>query len=215
MAGPKCHWRDHLCRARFELLEGDGDERERLAHAADEFRLAFATQSDWPPVMRSRAEVLRSKLISKELTAADRLACEESLREISEQLWRFCEIAEPCPWDAAAAGVRGIEHLREARTALHGQSGGAKDRLLNATTSFRAALFHVEMWPDALRSAAEALTAKFARYGSDRHDDAVRRMGDRTAGEISHEMLRLCEDADRHHADDVGTNPESEPRKRR
>lgn len=210
MAGPKCHWRDHLCRARFELLEGDGDERERLARAADEFRRAFATQSDWPPTVRRRAEVLRSKLFSKESMTGERLACEVSLRETSEQLWRFCEIAEPCPWDAAAAGVRGIEHLREARAALHGQSGAAKDRLLTAATSFRAALFHVEMWPDALRSAAEALTAKFARYGCSRHDDAVRRMGDRTAGEISNEMLRLCDDADRHHAEDFRRTPEPE-----
>jgi len=215
MAGPKCHWRDHLCRARFQLLEGEGDERERLAHAADEFQLAFATQTDWPPTLRRRAEVLRAKLFSNESTTADRLAHEQSLRETSEQLWRFCEIAEPCPWDAAAAGVRGIEHLREARAALHGETGGAKDRLLTAATSFRAALFHVEMWPDALRSAAEALTAKFARYGGDRHDDAVRRMGDRTAGEISHEMLRLCDDADRHHGDEEQNVPEPEQQSRR
>jgi hypothetical protein len=214
MAGPKCHWRDHLCRARFQLLEGDGDERERLTHAAQEFQLACSQETDWPPAMRSRAEVLRRTLLSKEWSsAADCRVSEETLREASEQLWRFCEVAEPCAWDSAASGVRGIEHLREARAALHGPIGAQTDRLRAAASSFRAALFHVESWPDALRSAAEALTAKLARYGIGwQHEEAVRRMGDRTAGEISHQMLQLCDDADRHHGEELN---EDEPQVRK
>ncbi len=212
MAGPKCHWRDHLCRARFQLLEGDGDERERLTHAADEFEQACAAQTDWPPAMRSQAEALRGKLHLKPWSAGGCRVSEETLRDASEQLWRFCEVAEPCAWDSAASGVRGIEHLREARAALHRETGAPKDRLKAAASSFRAALFHVESWPDALRSAAEALTAKLARYGIGRHEEAVRRMGDRTAGEISHQMLQLCDDADRHHREQAS---EEEPQVRK
>jgi hypothetical protein len=162
--------------------------------------------------MRSQAEALHRKLLSQQWSSADGRVSEETLREASEQLWRFCEVAEPCAWDSAASGVRGIEHLREARAALHRETGAPKDRLRAAASSFRAALFHVETWPDALRSAAEALTAKLARYGFGRHEEAVRRMGDRTAGEISHQMLQLCDDADRHHGEEPN---EGEPHVRK
>jgi hypothetical protein len=84
MAGPKCHWRDHLCRARFQLLEGDGDERERLTHAADEFEQACAAQTDWPPAMRSQAEALRGKLHLKPWSAGGCRVSEETLRDASE-----------------------------------------------------------------------------------------------------------------------------------
>jgi hypothetical protein len=37
-------------------------------------------------------------------------------------------------------------------------------------------------------------------------------MGDRTAGEISHQMLQLCDDADRHHGEQAS---EEEPQVRK
>lgn len=192
-------WQDHLCRVRFELLEGEGDERKRLRRAAEEFDAAYPLRTKWPPELRRRAEMLHSKLFAGRSPAIVDSLDENRLREISDDLWQFSEIAEPCPWDSAAAKVRGIEHLREARTALHGQQGDLRDRVRAATHSFRAAVLHVESWPEALRSAAEALTARLSRYGSDsRSDEPVRRMGNRTAGEISQEILRLCDDADRH-----------------
>lgn len=191
------NWTSHLCKARFELLEGDGDERERLVHAAEQFRAALAARANWPPAVRLRADALRSRLfagggVSEAITRMD----ESTLRETSDALWQFCEVAEPCPWDAEALGVRGIEHLREARTALHHHEGDLRERLRTAAQRFRAAVFHAESWPESLRATAEALTAKI--FGHGKAEEPVRRMGDKTAGEISQEILRLCDDAERH-----------------
>lgn len=191
-------WQSQLCRVRFELLDGDGDDRERLKQAAREFHAAYSARAQWPDGLRRRAERLYARLFAgRTMSDLDRIA-EDELRDLSDQLWQFSEVAEPCPWDAAAAEVRGIEHLWEARGLLHKQEGDLKERLRAATRSFRAAALHVESWPDALRSAAEALTARLSKYGSDKPDETVRRMGNRTAGEISQELLRLCDDADRH-----------------
>lgn len=195
-------WQSQLCRVRFELLDGEGDERTRLEQAAKEFRSAYGARATWPPELRRRGERLFARLfVGNSLIALDRVD-EEELRDVSDQLWQFCEVAEPCPWDAAAAGVRGIEHLWEARGLLHKQEGDLRERLRAATRSFRAAALHVESWPDALRSAAEAITARLSKYGSEKPDESVRRMGNRTAREISQDLLRLCEDADRHQSSD-------------
>ena len=106
-------WSDHLCKARIELHEGPGDDRERLANAAREFARALAARREWPMDVKAMAGSLRAKLtatgrVDETIAAMD----EQALREVSDRLWRFCEIAEPCPWEGPAAEVRGIEHLR-------------------------------------------------------------------------------------------------------
>lgn len=188
-------WSDHLCKARIELLEGHGDDRERLANAAREFAMALASRREWPLEMKATAGSLRAKLtaegrLSESIAAMD----EQSLREISDRLWRFCEIAEPCPWEGPAAEVRGIEHLREAREALYGEDGNVRDRLRTAAYRFWSAALHVESWPEHLRARAEALSVKIFRHG--KIDESVGRMGDKTAAEVSQEMLGICDDAE-------------------
>ena len=134
-------------------------------------------------------------------SAADTVArmSDELLRQTSDELWGFCEIAEPCPWDDAGAKVRGIEHLREARAALRERGGDVRERLRIAASGLRAAVFHAESWPEALRIAAEALSSKIFRKDDAKPGEAVGRMGPKTAAEICHEILQLCDDADRHH----------------
>lgn len=191
----------HLCSARRELLEGDGDERDRLRIAAREFARALVDYPNWPARSQAVADRLRAKLLAGGgPDAAVRRMDEETLREVSDELWRFCEIAEPCPWDRTAADVKGIEHLREARTALYGENGDLRDRLKAAAHRFWSASFHVETWPSGLRTKAEALTARLFRHG--KIDDAVGRMGNKTAGEISQDILRLCDEAEREDAPD-------------
>jgi len=57
-------------------------------------------------------------------------------------------------------------------------------------------VFHIDAWPIELRPAAQTLTARIFRYGA--IDQAVDRMEDATVAEISEELLRLCDDAERH-----------------
>lgn len=90
--------REHLRNARTELLEGDGDDRVRLLYAARAFRAALGEYEDWPPHVRAKADVLRSRLgVDRPVTGrgpiAETLAGmdDESLREVSDDLWRFCE----------------------------------------------------------------------------------------------------------------------------
>ena len=90
--------------------------------------------------------------------------------------------------------MKGADRLHQARDVLHGGGGDPRNRLRVAAHHFWSAVFHADSWPAALRSHAEALTAKIFRYGT--IDQAVCRMGDKTAGEISRDLLRLCDEAD-------------------
>jgi hypothetical protein len=92
--------------------------------------------------------------------------------------------------------MKGAEHLRKASGVLRGGSGDPRDRLRTAAHHFWSAVFHIDSWPAELRPTAEALTGRIFRYGA--IDQAVDRMGDKTATEISQELLRLCDDAERH-----------------
>lgn len=186
-----------LCEARIELLEGEGDERERLLVAARCFLAAVERGRRWPPELRVDAEALKTRLLRRGTPEASVAEMnEETLRHVSDLLWRFCEVAEPCHWDAAGAQVRGIEHLREARAALHGAEGDVRDRLQAAVRGFRAAVLHAGAWPAGLREKAEAVTARLFREPNGKPEDAVRRVGDKTAGEISLDILGICDDAE-------------------
>ncbi len=178
-------------------MEGDGDERQCLARAAVEFEAALGAAADWPPEMKGSTEALRSRLIphGRPEPAIARMS-DETLREVSNALWRFSEAAEPCPWDEFHAQVRGIEHLREARGVLYGESGDLRDRLRAAASGFRAAVLHAGSWPEALRARAESLSSRLFHGGGTKPEEAVRRMGDKTAAEISIDLLGLCDDAD-------------------
>lgn len=94
--------REHLRNARAELLEGDGDDRVRLLYAARAFRAALGEYDDWPPHVRANADRLRTRLgvdlpamgrgpIAETLARLD----DASLREVSDDLWRFCEFTSP------------------------------------------------------------------------------------------------------------------------
>lgn len=90
--------REHLRNARTELLEGDGDDRMRLLYAARAFRAALGEYEEWPPHVRVKADELRTRLgVDRPAMGrgpiAETLACmdDESLREVSDDLWRFCE----------------------------------------------------------------------------------------------------------------------------
>jgi len=208
-------WSDHLCKARIELLEGHGDDRERLENAAREFARALAARNEWPMGMKAWAGSLRSRLTSSGSVGETIAGMDEAtLRDVSDGLWRFCEVAEPCPWEGPAAEVRGIEHLREAREALYGPQGTARDRLLAAAQQFWTAAFHVESWPETLRTRAESLSAKIFRHG--KIEESVSRMGDKTAAEVSQELLGLCDDAEQFDAPPSPRRPEphgTEPRR--
>lgn len=91
--------------------------------------------------------------------------------------------------------MKGAEHLRKACTALRGGSGDPRERLRTAAHHFWSAVFHIDSWPAELRPSPEALTARIFRYGA--IDQAVDRMEDATVAEISGELLRLCDDAER------------------
>lgn len=90
-----------LARARAELLEGD--DRERLSAAAEAFRAALARRPAWPAEAQQAADRLRAVLLSvgpAEMAVA-RLD-DETLRSVSDELWRLCdefaadyEFAEP------------------------------------------------------------------------------------------------------------------------
>lgn len=198
---------DRLCDARVELLEGDGDERERLLRAARDFLSAAEKSRGWPADVRRRAEPLLAAFLrhgGPEESVAR--MTEETLRQVSDELWRFSEVAEPCPSDAAGAKVRGIEHLREARAALDAD-GAVRDKVRAAARRLREAVRHAGPWPDGLRVRAEALSARIFRHGGRDGGPAgerqglagggeVRRMRDESAAEISTELLGLCDDAE-------------------
>lgn len=187
--------KNHLCNARIGLLEGDGDERERLAEAVRDFNAALAEYPSWPVGLQVRADVLRARLPSVPRSReAVALKDDGTIRELSNELWRFCEVAEPCPWDGPAAAVRGVEHLRVARQELADRGHGIRERLSAAARQFWLAVLQAESWPAGLRERAEALSARVCPSG--RVDQAVVRMGDRTAAEISREMLGLCDEAE-------------------
>lgn len=90
--------------------------------------------------------------------------------------------------------MKGIEHLCRAAESVRAPGGDGRDRLRVAAHEFWAAVFHVESWPEPLRSRAERLTGRIFYYGN--IDEAVRRMGDRTAAEVSHEIARLADEAE-------------------
>jgi hypothetical protein len=92
--------REHLRNARTELLEGDGDDRVRLLYAARAFRAALGEYEEWPSQVRLKADELRTRLgVDRPATGrgpiAETLARmnDESLRSVSDDLWRFCEFA--------------------------------------------------------------------------------------------------------------------------
>ncbi len=92
--------KDHLRNARTELLEGDGDDRVRLLYAARSFRAALDEYDEWPSTIQNQADALRTRLgvdrpaagrgpIAESLAGLD----DESLREVCNDLWRFCQLS--------------------------------------------------------------------------------------------------------------------------
>ncbi len=91
---------EHLGNARTELLEGDGDERLRLLYAARSFRDALNDYRDWPTAVQVQADSLRMRLgVERPLVGRGPIAeavaamSDERLREVSDELWRFCEFS--------------------------------------------------------------------------------------------------------------------------
>lgn len=91
---------EHLKNARTELLEGEGDDRVRLLYAARSFRAALDEYDHWPSTVQRRADTLQTRLgvngpargrgpIAESLARMD----DETLREVSDDLWRFCEFS--------------------------------------------------------------------------------------------------------------------------
>jgi len=190
-------WRRHLDAAMAELLEGDGDERERLANAAASFRAALTAYRGWPAATRTEADALRAMLVAEgrfEATVA--MMSDERLRETSDGLWRFCQaaLAEEEPPSRGGPDLDGIEKLREAKALVAGD-GLDRARLRAAAHLFWSAEFHCDSWPAELRSGAEALTAKIFRHGP--IDQAVVGMSHEAAAEVKGLLLRLCDEAER------------------
>ncbi len=91
--------------------------------------------------------------------------------------------------------MKGGENLHQARVVLHDDDADPRNRLRVAAHHFWSAVFHLDSWPASLKSRAEVLTAKIFRYGT--IDQAVCRMGDKTAAEISQDLIGLCDEAER------------------
>lgn len=201
-------WRRNLGDVVTELLEGDADERQRLAKAVASYRVALTAYRGWPAGLRAASDALRAKLVVGgrfEATVAG--LGEERLRDVSDELWRFCQTALAddggVPTNGKADDVDGIDKLRQAK-ALLASDGRHRGTLRAAAHLFWSAEFYCESWPAGLRTMAESLTAKIFRHGP--IDAAMLRMSDAAADEVKRDLLRLCEEAERLRTAFAGTN---------
>jgi hypothetical protein len=193
----------HIHDAAAELLEGDGDERDRLQRAVACLEAGLRDYALWPTTLREKADAHRSQLTRRGCfeSVVSRMR-NEAVREVSNQLWQFCQLVLAFQADfemdrdkqAETSLVEGIDLLREARVLLDGDQLDRR-KLRIAAHRFWSAEFHCENWPWELRRMAEDLTAQIFRHGP--IDEAFRRMSDEAAQQIRQNLIKLCDDAER------------------
>lgn len=188
----------HLQQALIELLEGDGNDRERLTIAAASFRLALTSYLKWPSELQTDADLLRMKLTrAGHFEATIARMNEAALREVSDELWRFCqngllEFGEE--WlDGRADSLDGIELLQEAKALLAG-NGCDRENLRSAARRFWSAEFFCDTWPHELRSMTQEITAQIFRHGP--IDEAIYKMSEAELNGLKLDLLRFCQTAE-------------------
>ena len=86
---------ENLLRAKTELLEGVGEDRERLAAAARDVHAALADEADWPAGLRASADAVRAVLpCPRTLPAAVAAMSDDAARKAANLVWALCLEAE-------------------------------------------------------------------------------------------------------------------------
>lgn len=195
-------WASHLEQALIQLLEGVGDDRKRLTIAAASFRRALTSYLKWPSELRTDADLLRMKLTRSGCFEATIARLDDTaLREVSDELWRFCQNAlldfDEVQLEGSADNLDGIELLREAKSLLAGD-GCDRDKIRAAARRFWSAEFFCDVWPHELRAMTQDITAQIFRHGP--IDDAIYKMSEAELIALKLELLHFCDKAEQFEA---------------